>query len=252
MRSLIALLALVLTGPAQAGDPCPIDYTFYDLGAPSWLDRDALLAKLTSKDSWFGASFKNAPDAVKITRIWPGSPAEKAGLKVGDLVSTANGAAMKTHQAFAGVLRATLPGKPVALTVGGKALSVTLAATDPLVGALMDHASAQECSDVSRGTLEPKQREVAMAAVFSKLKRFRCEDAHKALAKADLGDGRTLEGGELVIVRGSKRLIMESPGWATVCVKAAHYDGAKLTPKALKSLFTKLSSGYTSDRHNNP
>ena len=245
-----AFVLLLLAPAAHAGDPCPIDFRVHDLGAPSWLDRGQLLTALKSQDSWFGASFRTSKKGgVELLAVSPGSPAAAAGLQKGDRI-----VGVETHQAFAATLRAAPPGTALKITrLRGDAklqVVVTLGHQDPVVGALLDHASSRECSAVRRGDLDPKQRAAVLASTFTKQRRFRCDDAHTALAGVDLG-GHTLEGGDLVVVRGSKRLLLANPGWATVCVYARELDGPKLAP-GVAPLFEKLTGGYVSDRHANP
>ncbi|MFN3201390.1 MAG: PDZ domain-containing protein [Bradymonadia bacterium] len=251
---LATLLAPLTIGTAHAGDPCPIDFTFYDLGAPEWLDRGALLDALTSKDSWIGISFGNGDGGVKITNVSNGSPAQKSGLKIGDVITEAGGKAQATHQAFAQQLSATAPGATLPLKVkrGEEVVDVplTLSRQDPVIGALIDHASRKDCAKVRRGDLTEEARKQALAAVFDG-KRFRCKDAHKALAKANIGN-ETFEGGAIFVVRGSKRLLLANTQWKTTCIRASKYDGDALTDESIGKVFTRLTKAFVADRFANP
>lgn len=64
--------------------------------------------------------------------------------------------------------------------------------------------------------------------------------------------GLTLDAGDLVMVRGSKRVLVANPGWTTVCVHARELDGPKLDEAHVEALFTRLTAGYVADRHANP
>lgn len=87
-----SLGALMAAGPAAAGDPCPIEFNFYDLGAPSWLDRNALLDGLASQESWMGIRYADHADGVQIKAVAEGSPAAKAGPTVGQVIEGSIGA----------------------------------------------------------------------------------------------------------------------------------------------------------------
>ena len=54
---------------------------------------DHMVAKLKGR-GWLGIEYddKDGPKAVKITRVIPGSPADKAGFKAGDVLVSVNGA----------------------------------------------------------------------------------------------------------------------------------------------------------------
>lgn len=242
----LPLLAALLAAPARAGDPCPIDFTFHDLGAPSWLDRAALLDGLASKDSWVGVSFSTRSEGgVRIDAVSAGSPAAKAGLATGQIVTAVGEAPVKTHQALAAIFRATKPGSQLTLRrADGTEARLTLGRQDPVLGALIDHAAKQACSFVRRGDVDPAKVEALRAKVFHDNRRFRCDDAHTRLTSV-------LEPGDIVLVRGSKRLLLANPGWATVCVRASDVDGAKLAP-GVPGLFEALSKAYVADRHANP
>lgn len=246
----LGVALVVLPSTALAGDPCPIDFTFYDVGPPEWLDRDQLLGALTSKDSWVGISFGSSKTGIVVKAVSDGSPAAKAGLKVKDVITSFDGVAITDHKVAGELFRETHPGVTMALKVSRDgaevAMQLTLGAQDPVVGALIDTASARECSDVSRANVSPTRANEIRAAAFSKARRFRCKDAHKALAKAGL------EGGEFVVVRGSKRILIANAGWATTCVAAADLDGARLTPKAVGKVLDKVAKRYVGDRHDNP
>lgn len=241
----LPLAAILLAPPARAGDPCPIPFTFHDLGAPPWLDRAALLDALESQDSWVGISFSNHADGVRVDAVSAGSPAAKAGLAPGLVIDRVGDAPVKTHQELAARFRETKPGATLTLhrTDGGES-QLTLGRQDPVLGALIDHAARQKCSFVRRGDVDPAKQAALRAKAFHPNRRFRCEDAHKALA----GE---LEPGDIVLVRGSKRILLANPGWATVCVRTEEVDGAMLAG-GVEDLFGRLTRAYVADRHANP
>ena len=256
LSSCLFALSACLPAAALAGDPCPIAFNFYDVGAPPWLDQATLLDALTTKDSWLGMSFKTnaTPAGVRVTAVSTGSPTAKAGLKVGDVMTAVNGQALTTFQALNTVLDATKPGSVLALQVtrDGKseAKTLTLSRQDPVLGALIREASKQDCGAVSRGDASAKWIAKVQPLMYQKNKRFRCDDAGSAIIKTlgsdALGDGDTL------MLRGTKRMLFVAPNHKSFCVSAKNYDGAKLTPAVVKALFTRLTKSYVADRHANP
>lgn len=263
MRSLFScLFAMLVCMPAAAlaGNPCPIAMTFYDMGTPPWLEQAKLLDALTSKTMWLGMSFntstaapeKKRPAGVRVTNVSSGSPTAKAGLKVGDVITASNGQALTTYQAFNAVLDGTKPGSTLTLQVSrdgkSEAKTLTLSNQDPVLGALIRYASKQDCTDVSRGDASPSWSAEARPLLWAKNKRFRCDDADSALTKG----GVSLGEGDVLMLRGSKRLLFVSPNLETFCVSAKDYDGAKLTPAKIKALYTRLTQSYVAGRHENP
>jgi membrane-associated protease RseP (regulator of RpoE activity) len=202
------LAALLVPAAATAGDPCPIKFHFY-----------ALLDGLKSKDSWVGISFGNAKGGVIVKAVSSKSPAEKSGLKVGDLIVNAGGKAMTSHKELGSLFRDTKPGGTVKLQVkrGDKTVDLTLVLSrqDPVVGALIDYAHRNECSEVRRGEVAEDKMAAVRQAMVRKGK-LRCRDAHKALAKGDFG----LEDGDIVILRDGKKILISNTAWASTCVDA--------------------------------
>jgi S1-C subfamily serine protease len=72
-----------------------------------------------------------ATPGIVITRVLPGSPAEKAGLRAKDVVAAVNGRLLDTPNPFYDAVSRGLPGDTVRFTVrrGGEAAPVELRAT---------------------------------------------------------------------------------------------------------------------------
>lgn len=244
-------MLLILGAPSvsSAGDACPIDFIFHDLGAPDWLDRDGLLGALTSQDSWVGISFASGKNGMPVRHVSDKSPAQAAGLTKGDLITSIDGKEFRDDKKAVTVFSAAKPGTTLSLGVtrGTETLTLKLKLgfQDPVIGALIDLASEGDCSHVRRKNLHPDRRATLLSKVFSKDRRFQCKTAHRNLKKE-------LEPGDIVFVRGSKRILIANPGFGTTCISAADYDGAKLTKSAIKKLFDKVTRAYISDRHSNP
>jgi len=77
-RLWMALLSL-----AWAGDPCPINVETSEF-TPPWRDRVELLSALQTKRYWLGLTYGDQRDGLGLTEVSPGSPAERAGLRLGD------------------------------------------------------------------------------------------------------------------------------------------------------------------------
>ena len=69
----------------------------------------------------FGVAYK---EVVYISAIWAGSPAAEAGLKVGDVITSVNGAAMSLDQANIRRLTTALAKEKLELVVNGKTVSI--------------------------------------------------------------------------------------------------------------------------------
>ena len=268
--SLLALLSLMYISSiwelseAYAGDPCPISYTIYELGTPPWLKRDEVLERLESKESWLGMSFRTSSKhkAVQVLDVSPQSPAQLATLKVGDLITHWNGQKIKTHQELSQRLDQSKAEALIQLKIRrtskqtdqGKtqeevlSLALTLKQQDPLVRALLKYASSLKCAYVRRGSLSPSQVKSVMPALLEKNKRFRCADAHKRTVKIL----PTLNKGDVLVIRGSKRVLLTHVGWTTKCVYAHAFDGDRTGPTYIKPLFEQLTKAYTEDRFRHP
>jgi len=80
------------------------------------------------KRGFLGAALSQADDALRVDRVVPGSPAEKAGLAAGDLVVKLDGAPVTTVAAFVKAMQEHGAGGDVRLSVtrDGKALDIAL------------------------------------------------------------------------------------------------------------------------------
>jgi putative serine protease PepD len=67
-----------------------------------------------------------APDGVTVSEVTPGSPAEKAGLKAGDVITKVNDRPVTEPVELVAAIRSHAPGEAVTLTVGGRPVQVTL------------------------------------------------------------------------------------------------------------------------------
>ena len=80
-------------------------------------------------------SFGTMPDfafsgpGVKVAGVTPGSPAEKAGVKEGDVLLKVNGQDVANLQGFSGILRSLTPGQTVKVVLGRGGQEQTLDVT---------------------------------------------------------------------------------------------------------------------------
>jgi hypothetical protein len=64
---------------------------------------------------WIGAFLVGADDGVKVNGVVRDGPADKAGLRAGDLITDAGGKAVRSPAELSGILRDTAVGKEMAL-----------------------------------------------------------------------------------------------------------------------------------------
>lgn len=250
-KVLLTIFVFACAAPALAGDPCPIEYPIVDLGTPKWLKPTEVLQKLSSKAPWVGVNYKDRKKHPQLTKIHPGSPAERAGLQVDDKILSANGKRISNKRALENVIDRLAPGDKLKLTMargtGTVTLDVQLGWRDPIAVGLDREADKLDCGygtyTVNRTLSTNRALE---RAIFTKGRGFRCKDAHKRLSKVGFSRG------DIAVVRGSRRVLLASVGWKTVCVRAADYDGKKASSKRLKKLLQKVTDPYVSDRFENP
>ncbi len=110
---------------------------------------------------------------------------------------------------------------------------------------LIQEIVRQELGRVRVGELGTEQRAAVASGAFTDQRGFRCEDAHRVI-------GTGFEAGDVVMIRGGRRVLLTMPGWATTCHNVADSDGDKLTSARLLALVEGLEAAYVADRHDNP
>lgn len=245
--AIIFMLGCVGT-TAQAGDPCPIKVGINDLGSPDWLDNSALLNALDSRQSWVGISYEYLDQRLLLAEIYEGSPAERAGLLQGDILTHIGALSASDSAAFSqlnigetvvfSIVRADrvimLP-----LTVGG---------VDPVPLAIVQYLNNADCRtpDIAQSDVEANQ--AVMARLFTESRGFRCEDAHKALEPLM----EQYQSDTVYFVRGSRRLLLTMPYYGTTCISTTSLDGENLNDVAIGALIEHVISNYVRERHDNP
>ncbi len=205
---LLALALLIAPGMLRAGDPCPIAVEINDLGAPSWLDRDTILNDLTSQSPWIGISHNYREDGITLTYIARQSPAEAAGLQVGDLITAIDGVPTSDKATVDALFDAKQIGDRMTFTRSGlPPATVTIGRTDPVAIGLVRALADVDCrrSNLSYPTDDEKRR--VMPLLFDANRGFRCDDAHIALQAIAERDYQT----RVYFVRGSRRILRPCP-----------------------------------------
>ena len=250
MKNLLAAVILGMSPAiAQAGDPCPISVNIRDLGAPDWLDREALLDALQVQRSWIGITYGDRDLGIELTYIHPDSAAAKAGLQVGDMVSEINGVLTTDDAKRRAMFDALAPGDQINfIRVDQPPVSTTVGHTDPVPVGMANAFEQQDCRDATLRTVPEAERADILPMLFNDNRGFRCEDAHVALQTL----GERYEINEVYFVRGSRRILMTMPYWGTSCINIDALDGANYTPSQLQAALDAVVNDYVQDRFENP
>ena len=255
MKKLITTLALTLS--LNAGDPGPFSIDFYDAGVPPWLDRDKVLSGLTSKKLWLGISSRPENNGRLITRVFSDSPAKKAGIEVGDIITNKSWDSLLEDHQPNDIMNFTLIRDKKKITK-----KVKLGARDPLVNKLLETAGDE--NHMGEGhrqvhSLSMKKRQYLYKNMFLKNKAFDCKNAHKKLSISMLPNSSFTGGGaQIVVIRGSHRVMFVNKGRYTkvgantICVNSADYDGKKLTEEKVSKLYWKLFGDQIEYWYENP
>ncbi|AKS46217.1 PDZ domain-containing protein [Octadecabacter temperatus] len=248
MKYLATSFLLALAAPAYAGDACPVGVTIVDLGVPAWLDRDAILADLSTTRTRVGIGYSFGDDGFVITRTEPGTPAETSGLLSGDIVLTIDGFNVESADTLLQVVDAAKPHETIHLRVSRDnevvAIDLTLGATDPVPAMLAHVGSLGECRHSTNRHATESERAQFVPQLNDENRAFRCDDAHIDLVGND-------QGATVYFVRGSRRVLLTFPDWGTVCVASQALDGADQRDNGA-ALLDELIGDFVADRIANP
>jgi M6 family metalloprotease-like protein len=123
---ILALLALA-HGPLAAADPDLSDYKTVAQAIPAKAAKAGPVA--APKAAYLGLYLATGNGKLVVADVAPGSPAEKAGVKTGDVLGQADGKAVADDDALADVVAAKGPGAPLKLQLTRADQPVTATAT---------------------------------------------------------------------------------------------------------------------------
>jgi len=104
-----------------------------ELEVPVAVRRDGNdLTLVATREKQHGLGVQCESVTMELEKVSPGSPAEEAGLKVGDVVVSANGVPLRTWQHFRRVILAS-PGKPMGLVIRRDGAEQTIQATPKVI-----------------------------------------------------------------------------------------------------------------------
>ena len=128
-----------------------------------------------------------------------------------------------------------------------EALKADSTKTDPLLTKFREYTAKQDCTKTEEKEPSFDLIQEIKAKTFIHVKSFNCRGAHKKLKKI-----KDLSSGDIVLVRGSRRVLISHVGWNTVCVQSSAYNGRHLSTYKLQTLFDKLFSEYILKKYSNP
>jgi membrane-associated protease RseP (regulator of RpoE activity) len=241
------LLAALLVPNSWAGDPCPISLDFHEY-TPSWRDRAADLQALSTKRPWYGLHYGAQKGQAVVFEAIPSSPAHAAGLQTDDVITAFQGTPLRDPSHLDTLFDAHT-GDEIVFTIqrgeATKDITVRRGLGDPVFLGALRAAQSTGCREARIRILDDAQQAAITTHAFDAQRGFRCEDAHTRLASS-------FEHGDLIMVRGGRRILVTMPHWATTCIDVASVDGAALTGAALTKLLETVAGAYVQDRHDNP
>lgn len=255
MKPFVVMLALcgsLLSQAAHAGDPCPIPVTVHDLGVPEWLDRNALLNGLQSRQTWLGMQYSDVELGIHLTHVHHASPAAEAGLLPDDTVLSINGVSTMDVADRRALFDAMKLGDTLSFVLlrdeNSMALEVTVGGIDPVPFQITQALEGEDCRNANLRTPPESERRAIMEKLFTANRGFRCDDAHVALQSMF----EKYEVQDVYFVRGSRRVLLTMPYWGTTCVSVPSLDGDNLTQSDALEVINKVIKDYVQDRHDYP
>ena len=85
--------------------------------APGAQDQDQQQQQQQQEKAWLGIMFTRTPDGLTIAQVIADSPADKAGLKRGDVIKAVNGTTVETRQDLTDQLKDKQVGDTITLTI---------------------------------------------------------------------------------------------------------------------------------------
>lgn len=250
------VMVLCMTLGLNAGDPGSFAIDFYDAGVPPWLDREKVFNGITSKKVWLGITSCSEVKGRLVTRVFSDSPAKKASIEVGDIISNESWDALREKNRPNDVVNIVVLRDKTKLIK-----TVKLGMRDALVDMLLETPGDDNTGEGHREihNLSKENRDYIYKNVFLKNKAFDCKHAHKKLSIEMLPNSRfTGAGAQVVFIRGSHRVMFinrgrySKVGTNTICVNSAEYDGKNLTKEKVTKLYWKLFGDQIKHWYDNP
>ncbi|MCK4440526.1 MAG: hypothetical protein KAU90_00875 [Sulfurovaceae bacterium] len=111
---------------------------------------------------------------------------------------------------------------------------------DPLLENLIKYSNKQDCVKAIQKETSFDLEQSIHKKSFINLKSFNCKSAYKKLNSI-----KSLQGeGNVVMIRGSHRVLISLVGEKSFCIQSYSYDGARLNYNSLKRLYKRLLGNY--------
>jgi hypothetical protein len=111
---------------------------------------------------------------------------------------------------------------------------------DPLIERLMEYINRQDCAKAIKKEVSFDLEQAIHEKSFIHQKSFNCKNASKKLNSIKSLQG----GGNVVILRGSRRVLLALVGEKSFCIQSSSYDGARLNDTKLDNLYNRLFGDY--------
>jgi carboxyl-terminal processing protease len=165
----------MLSDAAIAGAVKDLDDRFSAYLSPA--DYGAFQESLDNAFSGVGTAILGVKEGLRIEKVYPGSPAERAALKVGDIVTAANGKKLAglSDEAATALIKGP-EGTKVTLTIrrGERTFDKRLTRARisvPVVSSKIANANDNRVAYVALSTFGPRTAHVEMSAAIRRLKR---------------------------------------------------------------------------------
>jgi C-terminal processing protease CtpA/Prc len=158
-----------------------------------------------SHRAWLGVMVSPTDEGMKVDFVHPQSPAEKAGLRVDDVIATVDGSDVKAMDAFVKAVQGLEPGKELKLTVRRDGAEIPLTATlgeiddAPVAWFRQSESLPEVSSHVIEAMLNEMRREIQ--ALKREVQELKAKSADKEVSYRS---ARSSDGMTLVVPRGRR------------------------------------------------
>jgi len=111
---------------------------------------------------------------------------------------------------------------------------------DPLLESFIKYINKQDCIKAVKKPTSFDLKQAIHKKSFVHMKSFNCRGASKKLNSI-----KELQGeGKVVMLRGSRRVLISLVGEKSFCIQSSSYDGVKLNDNHLERLYSRLLGNY--------